>query len=142
MLYSVELREQMQNISKLVAHHKNLQRLFRQSPYSVFLVEITGLEPVSKQEIFSLSTCLVLFDFRVFPDSDHRKESPYLLNLDDVSQHTASCLSVSAPLYPLSRQTLLGAMSRSNTLCLNKPIYYASIRQRERKFFLRHLLLV
>lgn len=43
-------------------------------------------------------------------------------------------LYISAPLYPISLQTRLGAMSRSGTLYPNKVTYYTSVKQRELQY--------
>ena len=53
---------------------------------------------------------------------------------DTVSQPTLSIQCISAPLYPFSPQTRLGAMSRSGAWRPKKLTYCTSIRQREHKY--------
>ena len=96
-------------------------------------VELTGVEPVSKQGILMLSTRLSWLWFSSDSKTQATNYRLICLIFDIVSQPATSILWISAPLYPFSPQTRLGAMSRSGALHPNKLIYYTSIKQREHK---------
>ena len=96
-------------------------------------VELTGVEPVSKQGTPVLSTRLSWPSFSSGSKTQATNHRLICLNFSVASQPAKPIPCISAPLYPFSPQTWLGAMSRSSALRPNKPIYYTSIRQREHK---------
>ena len=79
-------------------------------------VELAGVEPASKQGTILLSTRLSWPSFSSGGKTQATNHRLICYNFDIVSQPTISILCISAPLYPLSPQTRLGAMSRSDAL--------------------------
>ena len=102
-------------------------------------VELTGVEPVSKQETNTLSTCLSVYWF----SCDGRQSATYQ-RLNPLNFH---CGNEAAPqLFPSHERLLIANRGTgfagnvlSGTLCRIKLIYYDSIKLQERKYF-RHFL--
>ena len=78
-------------------------------------MDLVGVEPTSAQGNHTLSTCLfrpLIFEHQ--QDPDHQL-MPYPLNFTRAARHTQATSDLPAPLDPLIRNNIFGAVSRSIT---------------------------
>ncbi len=81
----------------------------------IWVVELAGVEPASKQGNHTLSTCLFqTLAFVPWQDLDHQPR-PYLLNFIISSEPNMTIPDFPAPLDPQIRDYTLGATSRPIT---------------------------